>query len=156
MKEIPDPHLVADDLLPTPFTADEIREALRDGARYRIRTDNPDGTVEERINRFREGDDEGATLDRWTTENPAEVSSRRVTWHELQSHAAFPADRTTVGTEAIEHPLGQLDCLRYDVRDVGGGAVFWFALAHPGMPVRYETKNATGTTRVIVREIAAG
>jgi len=34
--------------------------------------------------------------------------------------------------------------------------MFWFALAHPGMPVLYETTDATGSTRTTVREITRG
>ena len=36
MTENPDPHVVADGLLPTPFTAAEIRDALRGGAACRL------------------------------------------------------------------------------------------------------------------------
>lgn len=155
--ETPDPHVIADGLLPTPFTAGEIRAALRGGAIIRIRTEFPDSRTEDRINRFREGDDEGATLDRWSTESPAEVSSSRVTWRELQAHAAFPAEQTVVRADTLDdHPLGRVECLRYDVTDSDGGAVFWFALAHPGMPVRYESTDTTGTTRTTVQEIGAG
>ncbi|MBS1907539.1 MAG: hypothetical protein JST33_13430 [Actinobacteria bacterium] len=116
----------------------------------------PDGTVTERISRYSAGDDEGALLESHPAGSPETASGDRVTWRELQAHAAFPADRTTVGTETIAHPLGRLECLRYDVRGDDGGTVFWFALAHPGMPVRFETTDAEGTTRTIVQEIAAG
>ena len=154
MDATPDPHVIADGLLPTPFTAAEIRAALRGGAVIRIRTSLPDGRVEDRVNRFREGDGEGATLDRWSIDSPSEVSSSRVTWRELQAHAAFPADRTVARTETLaEHPLGRVRCLRYNVTDSDGGAIFGFSLAHPGMPVQYESTDADGTTRTTVQEI---
>lgn len=153
MTENPDPHVVAEGLLPTPFTAAEIRDALRAGAVIRVRIEEPDGTTTERINRFSAGDDDGALLESHPADAPEAAKGARVTWRELQAHAAFPADRTTVATEVIEHPLGRLECRRYDVADEDGGSVFWFALAHPGMPVRYETTDATGTTRTTVLAI---
>lgn len=39
-------------------------------------------------------------------------------------------------------PIGGLECLRYDVRRDGGTSTFWFATAHPGMPVRCRTGDA--------------
>jgi len=152
--ENPDPHLVADDLLPTPFTADEIRGALRGGVVIRVRTEGPDGAVTDRISRYSAADDEGVLIESHPAGAPEAAKGARVAWRELQAHAAFPAERTTVGSETIEHPLGRLDCLRYDVQDDDGRTVFWFALAHPGMPVRYETTGAEGSTRTTVQEIA--
>ncbi|MGN8026203.1 hypothetical protein [Microbacterium sp. 22242] len=156
MDENPDPHVVAAGLLPTPFTADEIRAALRDGASIRLRTEAPDGTVTERISRYSAGDDEGVLQENHPVGAPEAAVGQRVAWRELQAHAAFPIDRTRVGAETIEHPLGRLECLRYDVHDDDGGAVFWFALAHPGMPIRFETTGAEGTTRTTVQEIVTG
>lgn len=156
MIENPDPHLVADDLLPTPFTADEIRATLRGGAVIRVRTEAPDGTVTDRISRYSAADDEGVLLESHAFGAPEAATGARVAWHELQAHAAFPAEHTTVRSETIEHPLGRLECLRYDVRDDNGRARFWFALAHPGMPVRYETTSAAGTTCTTVQEIITG
>ena len=84
---------------------------------------------------------------------------------DLQRHAAFPADRTTSSRETLELPIGTRRVPevrraarehpgRWCVRQCSGwpragavtGAVvdghavrtFWFSLAHPGMPVRYE------------------
>lgn len=153
MTENPDPHVVAEGLLPTPFTADEIRAALRDGAVIRVRIEAPDGTASERISRYSEGRDEDVLLESHPVGAPETATGGRVSWRELQAHAAFPADRTAVADDTIEHPLGRLECLRYTVSDDDGGAVFWFALAHPGMPVRYETTDASGTTRITVQEI---
>lgn len=149
-----DPHIVAEGLLPTPFTADELRDALRGGAVIRIRDEAGDGTTRERINRFSDGDEVGATLTSHPADDPDAGQSKRVAWRELQAHAAFPIAQTAVRTEIIEHPLGRIECLRYDVSDEDGGAVFWFALAYPGMPVRYEATDADGTTRTTVLSIA--
>ncbi|MCS3442764.1 hypothetical protein [Microbacterium phyllosphaerae] len=150
-----DPHILGPGLLPTPFTADEIREATGAGKTIRLRVEQPDGSTGERVNRFRETDAEGATLDRWAAETPEAVVSSRVTWAELQSHAAFPSDRTSVTTETLDTPLGSLTCQRYDTADEPGDPVesFWFSLAHPGMPIRYEVPIGDGVMRTTAWEI---
>ena len=64
-----------------------------------------------------------------------------MTWLDLQGHASFPADDTTIESETIETPLGELDCLRYTVRDGASEKIFWFAKDLPGMPVRFVVRN---------------
>jgi hypothetical protein len=150
-----DPHILGPGILPTPFTAAEIREETGSGTTIRLRIEHPDGTVGERMNRFRDTDAEGATLERWATDDPDAVVASRVTWAELQAHAAFPTDGTSVSTEALETPFGTLDCRRYDTAEEPGGPVasFWFSLAHPGMPVRFEVAVGGGVMRTTVVEI---
>ncbi|MFJ4223784.1 hypothetical protein [Microbacterium sp. NPDC089695] len=143
-----DPHLLGPGLLPTPFTADEIRDATGTGKTIRIRVDRPDGTHALRVNLFRDADAEGATLERWDESAPGDVAANRVTWTELQGHAAFDATTTRVSSETITTELGDLVCLRYDTTD----GVFWFSLEHPGMPVRYESGGARTTVIEIARD----
>ncbi|MFD5213818.1 hypothetical protein [Microbacterium sp. NPDC058345] len=135
-----DDRVLGPGLLPTPFTAAEIRASSRGGKTIRLLVESADGTSFERLNRFRDGDDEGATLEQWRADAPEQISSNRVTWRELQQHAAFPIDGTRVSTEHIDLPMGRLECLRYDrqATEEEPSATFWFALAHPGMPVRFE------------------
>jgi hypothetical protein len=153
-----DPHVLGPGLLPTPFTAAEIRAASGSGKTIRILVELPDGERFERIHRFSDCDDEGATLERWRVAVDGgvdgEVSSRRVTWFELQQHAAFPADRTSRSNETLELPIGRVECVRYDTRDDAWAdapvATFWFAHDYPGMPVRYEEATPAGVERTIV------
>lgn len=137
----PDPHLLGPGLLPTPFTAAEIRDATGTGKLIRLLLEGQDGPMGEHVNRFRDTDEEGATLDRWAAEDPNAVVSNRVTWAELQGHAAFDADTTSVSTVSLSSPLGELTCRRYDTDD----GVFWFSIAHPGMPVQYESDGLRTT-----------
>ena len=127
--------------LPTPFTADQIRAGCPDGRT--VRTSDGSGTIS--VSRFAGGDDDGATLESWTEEPDGDTTSdtvrTRVTWRQLQLHAAFPADGTTVSQEAIRTPLGELECARYDV----DGMTFWFDTHRPGMPVRYGTPGSMRT-----------
>ncbi|WP_350348506.1 hypothetical protein ABIQ69_00845 [Agromyces sp. G08B096] len=158
-----DPHVLGPGLLPTPFTADEIRAATGRGKTIRILVEAPGGVRFERINRFTDCDGDGATLARWrlTAVGAAadavdgEIARGRVAWRELQGHAAFPADRTTVVEETVELPLGRLACLRYDTRDRPDDPVetFWVAREHPGMPVRYEVPTPGGVERSTVVSI---
>ncbi|WP_435748817.1 hypothetical protein [Microbacterium sp. PMB16] len=102
----------------------------------------------EHVNRFRETDAEGATLDRWDADDPKAVVSSRVTWAELQGHAAFDAATTSVSTVSLTTPLGDLTCRKYDTDD----GVFWFSITHPGMPVQYESDGMRTTVLSIDRD----
>lgn len=137
----PDPHLLGPGLLPTPFTAAEIRDATGKGKVIHLLLEGPDGPLGEHVNHFRDTDDEGATLERWAVEDPSAVVSNRVTWAELQGHAAFDAETTSVSTVSLTTPLGALTCRKYDTDD----GVFWFSVAHPGMPVQYESDGMRTT-----------
>jgi hypothetical protein len=126
------------DLAPTPFTPDEIRAGCPAGRTIELLVETDGEEPYTRVNRFVACDETGATLERGAT-------GTRVTWAELQAHAAFPAARTTIEPDTIETPLGVLDCLRYTVEDGDDVDVFWFAQAFPGMPVRYRTRDSTTT-----------
>jgi hypothetical protein len=150
-----DPHVLGAGLLPTPFSADEIREGCPEGRTIRLLVEPAQGAPFERVNRFVDCDESGATLERWRLSADGSVDGEperaRTTWLDLQSHASFPADRATRSRETIELPIGRVECLRYDVRaaahDDAPLATFWFALDHPGMPVRYEQPAGAGVDR---------
>jgi len=141
----PDPHLPGPDLAPTPFTADEIRAACPDGHRVLVRTTRG-GDVSHHVSGFEGGDPEGCTSTSVETDASGtptgQPRARRVTWLELQAHAAFPAASTTIARERIRLAFGERDCLRYEVVDEAGPTTFWFATDHPGMPVRCATPGA--------------
>ncbi len=127
-----DLHVLGDGLAPTPFTADEIRAGCPDGHTLRVRTTEASGASEV-THRFHDGDGDGVTI---TYSAGGSAESARVAWRDLQAHASFPAGLTTITTESVETALGTLECVRYDLeRDPP--MTFWFAVAHPGMPVRY-------------------
>jgi hypothetical protein len=150
-----DPHVLGEGLLPTPFSADEIRAGCAEGRTIRLLVEPAQGEPFERVNRFVDCNESGATLERWRLGGDGgvdgEVERERTTWLELQGHAAFPDDRATRSRETVELPIGRVECLRYDVRaavhDDAPVATFWFALAHPGMPARYEQRAGTGFDR---------
>lgn len=143
--EIPDPHVLAPGQAPTPFTADEIRAGCPAGRTIRLRVEVVGETPFERVSRFAECDDAGATLERSRLSLDgvplAEPEADRLTWRDLQAHASFPADDTTIEIERIETAIGELDCLRYTVRRGATDEVFWFAKDLPGMPIRSLTRT---------------
>ncbi|SDS05880.1 hypothetical protein [Agrococcus carbonis] len=142
----PDPHVLGPDLAPTPFTADEIRAACPDSHWVLVRTTGS-GEVHHHLSGFAGGDAEGCTSTSVETDASGtptgQAQARRVTWLELQAHAAFPAASTTIARERIRLAFGERDCLRYEVVDDEGATTFWFALEHPGMPVRWASAGVT-------------
>jgi hypothetical protein len=139
-----DPHVLAPGRAPTPFTADEIRDASKVGKAVRRRVDTVGETPFHLVSRYLECDDTGATMERaqFSLEGAplGEPDVGRVTWLDLQTHASFPADATTIESERIETAIGELDCLRYTVRDGATDQVFWFAKNLPGMPIQQLTR----------------
>jgi hypothetical protein len=150
----PDPHVLAPGLAPTPFTAAEIRAGCPAGRVSVVRT--PDGLT---AIRFVEGDEEGA----WIEDTPldpdgkpaGDVERERSTWLELQEHAAFPVEDTTIDRVELLGPLAQRRCLRYTVRRGDATLVFWFAVDLPGMPIRVD-RTEGGETRTTLEVIQVG
>jgi hypothetical protein len=143
--ETGDPHVLGPGRAPTPFTADEIRGACPPGRTIRLRVDVVGETPFHRVNRFVECDQAGATMERARLSLDGvplgEPEVNRVTWRDLQAHASFPADDTMIESERIVTAIGELDCLRYTVRDGVAEEVFWFAKDLPGMPIRYLSRT---------------
>jgi hypothetical protein len=136
-------HLLDPEHAPTPFTAEQIREATPDGWTVETLT-HRDGGIERDVTVFRDPDDHEVTLESARLEGGElhSTGSHRVTWLDLQRHASFPDAITTITPVTLDTPMGPLECLRYGVVGEGSAATFWFALAHPGMPVRYEAGPA--------------
>jgi len=143
-----DPHIVRDGDAPTPFTAEEIRAATPRGLTIDGRSVDADG-IETPWRRTYVEVDAAGSVSEWVElddhGNPVGEPERdAASWAQLQAHASFPAAAVTIGRERIETPLGTLDCSRYEVGRPGGPLVFWFADAHPGMPIRYGRPRGEG------------
>src|SRR5262245_35155406 len=110
-----DPHGLAPGQAPTPLPAAAIRSRCAVGTTVRVLVE-PDGEPPyHRGARYVECDASGATLERSTLAPDGsplgEPELDRVTWLDLQGHASFPSDATTVVPERLETVLGSLDCL---------------------------------------------
>jgi hypothetical protein len=145
---VTDAHVLGEGLLPTPFTAEEIRRGCPPGRTIRLLVEPAEEAPYERVNRFTDCDETGATLESWRVlpdGERADVSSRRSTWLDLQRHAAFPEDSTRVTQETLDLTFGSFDCLVYTS---DSGARFFFATDLPGMPARYEIPVGGGDVEV--------
>jgi hypothetical protein len=141
-----DPHRLHPDHHPTPFSADEIRIGCPPGRTVRSLVVEAGSEPYVHITRFVSGDSEGAEQESWT-ETPdgvrlTEPRRRRSSWLDFQGHASMPAATTVIAEEDIDIPAGPFACLRYTRRDGDTVDTFWFAKAAPGMPLKFEEREA--------------
>jgi len=126
-----------------PFSAEQIRLGTPDGHTLDIVTTREGDVVDRRRTVYFDPDETSVSM-RLAPLSEAgvvvgEAMAARTTWADLRDHAVFPEETTTVRADTIDTPLGTLDCARYDVASGETTLAFWFAEAHPGMPVRYAT-----------------
>jgi len=131
------------ELAPVPYPAARIHEATASGRGYLFRLESPGAPTKRMRMRFDAVDDSGAALVRteWAEADPepAPTAATRVTWQELEAHAHYPRDRTTITSESVQTPAGIFPCKLYTV-NAGDGTTTraWFAVDLPGAPVRME------------------
>lgn len=144
-------------LLPTPFTADEIRDEWIEGMQLVIERRSPS---EERLERWTvlSADEDGAVIEYAEIDAFGIVSGeptvRRTSWQELRDHASFPADRASREWVVRRTALGDLDGWLYTVRDDDAGTItqFFFASDLPGAPVAMEMLE-DGTTLLALEQL---
>lgn len=146
---------LAEGMAPTPFTAAQIRAACPAGRRSTYRVESAGRTPFLQVTHFLSSDAEGAQVESSMTELDGTrlggTRRSRSTWSEFQAHASFPADATEVSEVVVEVPAGRYACWRYVVErraedGTSSRAVFDFAKALPGPPIRLEQKVG-GTVR---------
>jgi hypothetical protein len=120
------------DTYPTPFSAEQIRDATRPGRAYTWRVEVSGKAAVERTVAFTRVDAEGAEITR-------DGVAQRVTWDELRKHAEFPRALVTTREETVTVPAGTYDCIVYVIADPAAGetSTFYFAKAMPGAPVLF-------------------
>jgi hypothetical protein len=135
------------DTFPTPYSAEQIRDATRPGRSYTWRIENGNAPAVERQITFGPTDATGAELS-----SDGEV--RRVTWEELRKHAEFPRAAVTTRDETITTPAGTFECVVYVVaRGAGEISTFYFAKSMPGAPVLFfvDKGGARTMTSTLIR-----
>ena len=131
--------LAADEILPTPYTAEEVRDAWVEGFEVTTRTRSAEGEIYSRTRVIAwsetgfglveiQVDERGRPLKR-------DVSRYTGTWEELRAHALFPVSRASRERTEWDTPLGQLEGWLYLVRGEEGTMEFFFADDLPGPPV---------------------
>ncbi|HEX5135633.1 MAG TPA: hypothetical protein VFY93_01550 [Planctomycetota bacterium] len=142
-----DPHRLRPDHAPTPFTADEIRDACGEGRTDSFRIERDGQKPLTHTMTFLKGDREGVDME-FTTKTEdgkvAEPVKRHQTWKDLQAHASFPEGDTKLSEEAVEVPAGKFECVLYTVHRGGDDAPtlrLWFAKKLPGPPVKMTTEQ---------------
>jgi hypothetical protein len=115
---------------PAPFTAEQIRDATKNGRTYRYKVEVPNKPTREYAITFRKVDEGGAEVFNGTD------TPRRTGWLALQQHAEFPKDRVTTHDDKLKTPAGKFECIVYEVEgDDGDVWTYYFAKKLPGAPV---------------------
>lgn len=115
---------------PAPFTAEQIREATKNGRTYRYKIEVPGKPIKEYVITFRNVDDSGAEL------SQGGQASKRMGWLALQQHAEFPKDRVTTRDDKLKTPAGKFECIVYEVAGEEDEIwTYYFAKKLPGAPV---------------------
>lgn len=135
-----------------PFRAAEIRAATRPGRTYVVELREGDAEAEREVWTFEQSTNERFLL---VVRDVAGTELRRSEgpWSELESHAHFPAELTSITTTELESELGTRTCRLYEVRDAEDASLvrrFWFATDLPGAPIRM-TVQSSGRTVMEMR-----
>lgn len=155
-----DPRVVDPGHAPTPFTADEIREGSPDGRTVLVQHDFPNADPQFWKTRFVSSDETGPEVVNQQVEADGtpigSETKMRVTWDELQAHASFPKEVTTIEETTTRTPLGEVECLLYTVSDGVEEKKLWFARTLPGMPVRTQhlTQNIETASTMVISDTA--
>ena len=116
-------------IFPAPFTAEQIRDATKNGRTYRYKVEVPNKSAKEYTVTFRNVDDNGAEVHQGET-------TKRMGWIALQQGAEFPKDKTTTHKEKLRTPAGKYECVVYEVtEDDSETWTYFFAKKLPGAPV---------------------
>jgi len=149
------------EMMPTPYTAREIRDANPPGTQLAYRVEEADADPIRRIMKFLKSESGNAVLETLTlrvTGEPIGFPQRsEATWEELRDHALFPADGTTRTRSKVTVPAGEFDTWLYTVTASQAGVtsttLFHFADDRPGPPVLLESRLGD---RVVSRMILTG
>lgn len=136
---------------PAPFTAEQIRDATKNGRTYRYKIEMPGKPPKEYAITFRNVDEGGAEI------HSGSAAPRRMPWKVLQEHSEFPKDKTKTHPEKLATPAGKFECTVYEVQGEEGEVwSFFFAKKLPGAPVFFyaERDGRRLRTTTLVEHIA--
>ena len=135
---------------PTPYSAEQIRDAYPSGtvSRMRIATESESDGVVVQVTQFVGSDAVGTTIREFFErdgERVSTVSNQRVSWVQLREHARFDAATTTRSVAAVTVPAGSYQCLLFEWRDPAHQDLvlrLYFAHGLAGPPVKMVVEEA--------------
>jgi len=131
--------------LPTPYTAEQIRDAWQPGFQLEMRSSEAGVATVQRLTVVSATPETVTIRSESLGENgearePARESSAK--WAELRDHASFEATKATRERAECHSRLGSLPGWRYATTTASGDALtLCFADATPGPPVEYEKRR---------------
>lgn len=123
-------------MLPTPYTADEIRAAFQPG--LAVAFEITEGGATSRQDWLVTAAKDDTVTIRFTTSEGSE--ERTSSFEDLRKHAEFPAEVATRSESTWTCKLGELSGWTYVVTGEGTTKTFHFSGAHPGPPVLMTVK----------------
>lgn len=136
-------------MAPTPYTAEQIRDATHVGRSYEFKREIPGVPTTLRTMTFvrvgpNDADIKTTVKDEAGAEVEAETTSTS-TWEELRKHAEFPKAMLAVTEESVPVPAGIYDCMVYTLTDASKPEIevtrFYFAKNMPGAPVFFSVEK---------------
>lgn len=130
---------------PTPFTAEQIRDALPSGTSATFRLEQKGAPVMIQTMEFLNADAEGMEVKMTVTTVKGDAmgeprTSPKRPWTFFQSHASYEAAKTKITEETIETEAGSFECFVYTVTEAPDNvSTYWFARELPGPPVMMRT-----------------
>ncbi len=133
--------------LPTPYTAEQIRDSFQPGLHLVTRFTTPQGTVK-RLTTVSDWSEEGVALEDVALDSEGhptgDVSLVQATWEELRQHAQFAATEATRRRAKQRTALGELEGWLYVHHSKEGvTSTFFFPDEYPGSPVVF-TREQNG------------
>jgi hypothetical protein len=143
----------APEMAPTPYSAEEIRNANQPGTIYRYKVETSGSPLELKVLEFTLGTSaESAEVKEQSLDEagqpkgPAKVG--RSSWEDVRRHAEFPRAGLKVEPGSIEVPAGKFEAMVYTVSAPNGDTMrFYFAKSYAGPPVLFYKEH--GGARVM-------
>lgn len=129
---------------PTPYTAEQIRAASRDGRTWEYHVENRGQPARTRTIVMHRVTDENVEIETSTRQGRRvieEPERSTATWEELRQHALFPAASALVTDDVVTTPAGEFACRVYTIVSSDGLSRFFFARDLPGPPVLFYSEG---------------
>ncbi|MBN2383511.1 hypothetical protein JXQ70_11565 [bacterium] len=151
------------DQLPTPFSAEQIRDFCKNGRKIMMLIEVPGKAPMLQVTDFANSTDEIASLTSYNMDLKGTLIGEKQTsqksWKDLQAHAAFPAVLATVRSDMMQLSIGKYDCWFYTMTEEKDGKKeinsLWFAKDLPGPPILYR-KKIDGTIALTMSMVKTG